>query len=153
MARIEVYWDFPAAFENIAVLPLGAKHRFCLQDNGFYYGARSSENSLAAYERKSPAAAGLNAPWTHVEARIRAKVEPARLVDTCVPFFSRFGVYWTPYPFSMLHLPDAWRAADTRGRNRFLARIDPFRLRVDEQRVSSVIEAFAKLVVPPAFLG
>ena len=119
-------------------------------DNGFYYGARASNNSLAIYD-KVPIILNGSPPLTRVEARIRARVGPEQLVDQCLPMFKRFGVYLTSFPYAMLHVPNAWRAADTRGRKRFLDHVVPFRMAIDQHRVRIAVEAFAAVVVPPAF--
>lgn len=155
VSRVEVKIDYPFVLNSMIVIPIGLKSRFTLEENGFYYGCRASNQSFIVYAKDNPKA-GVVMPYqplTRVEARIRAKVPPWELATNFQNVFDRLGLYVVSTEYGMLHVPYAWRAADIRARKRFREAAEPFRLKIDPENIASALDAFAEKVLPASWLA
>lgn len=142
VSRVEVRWDLPLGLHDFVVIPLGLKSRFTPQDGGFYFGARASDISFAVYEKNAQLGI-LNSPLTRIEARVRPHAPLGDLVEAFGSPFDRIGLYVTGGHPCQPYLVESWRAADTRARTRFLAKIEPCRLQVDPVLVQTALQTFA----------
>jgi len=151
LSKVELAWDIPAYLDSVFVAPIKVRGRLCYHENGYYYGARASDYSLAVYDRAAWVAQPLN-PWlkpvTRVETRIRKSV-PVFAAWELAGSLERIGVYILPSAPDghTLLFPPAWQRADTRARERFLERIEPFRLYPDLSQAQEALCCFALKVL------
>jgi hypothetical protein len=155
---IELAWDIPAHIDSVLIVPVKVSGRLCVQDDGYYFGARPSDYSAAVYDRAAlTGGVSLNSltnPLTRVETRLRPGL-PICHAPKLATSLGRIAAYllgdggMSP----MAVFEHAWKRGDTRSRKRFLERMKPFRLQVDIEDARQVLEHFSLRALPPSMYG